>query len=168
MEEVVETVQTNGTPFDFTFDGAYWVSGLRAANPEAPGTIDAETFGRGGNEVLALPEAGAAAVGHSTPFTMHGVRWQKDAAIPAENRFTASLVNLAAAELDLAGMGLGTAQVLAGEVVADGGPVELRLRGTWAEAPTVTIDGQPVAASSDEGALVVTVPIGTHLLQVAP
>jgi hypothetical protein len=32
----------------------------------------------------------------------------------------------------------------------------------------VTIDGQPVAASSDEGALVVTVPTGTHLLQVAP
>jgi hypothetical protein len=168
MEEVVETVQTNGTPFDFTFDGAYWVSGLRAADPEVPGAIDAETFGRGGNDVLALPEAGAAAVGHSTPFTMHGMRWQKDAAIPAENRFTASLVNLIEAELDLAGMGLGTAQPLTGQLVVMGGPVELRLRGTWAEAPTVTIDGQPVAASSDEGALVVTVPSGTHTLQVLP
>jgi poly(3-hydroxybutyrate) depolymerase len=168
MEEVVETVQTNGTPFDFTFDGAYWVSGLRAANPEVPGAIDAESFGRGGNEVLALPEAGAAAVGHSTPFTMHGMRWQEDAAIPAENRFTASLVNLAAAELDLAGMGLGTAQNLTGELSAEGGSVELRLRGTWAEAPTVTIDGQPVAATLDGDGLVVSVPGGTHQLRVAP
>ncbi|MGH2692462.1 MAG: prolyl oligopeptidase family serine peptidase, partial [Actinomycetota bacterium] len=168
MEEVVETVQTNGTPFDFTFDGAYWVSGLRVADPEAPGAIDAETFGRGGNEVLALPEAGGAAVGHSTPFTMHGIRWQEDAAIPAENRFTASLVNLAAAGLDLARMGLGTAQTVTGDLVVAGGPVELRLRGIWVEAPTVTIDGQPAAAAADEDALVISVPSGTHILQVVP
>jgi pimeloyl-ACP methyl ester carboxylesterase len=168
MEEVVETVQTNGTPFDFTFDGAYWVSGLRAADPEAHGAIDAETFGRGGNEVLTLPEAGGAVVGHSTPYTMHGMRWQKDAAIPAENRFTATLVNLAAAELDLARMGLGTAQLITGDLTATGSPVELRLIGTWAEPPTVSIDGQPVPATLDGEGLLVAIPTGTHQLQVAP
>jgi hypothetical protein len=77
-------------------------------------------------------------------------------------------VNLVAAELDLAGMGLGTAQNLTGELSAEGGSVELRLRGTWAEAPTVTIDGQPVAATLDGDGLVVSVPGGTHQLRVAP
>jgi dipeptidyl aminopeptidase/acylaminoacyl peptidase len=168
MEEVVETVQTNGTPFDFTFDGAYWVDGLRVEDPSAPGLIDAETFGRGGNEVLTLPEAGGAAVGHSTPYTMHGMRWQKDAAIPAENRFSASLVNLAAAELDLVRMGLGTAQALTGDLTVVGNGVEIRLHGTWAEPPTVTIDGQPVASSLDGDGLVVSVSSGTHQLQIAP
>ncbi|MGH2710830.1 MAG: prolyl oligopeptidase family serine peptidase [Actinomycetota bacterium] len=168
MEEVVETVQTNGTPFDFTIDGAYWVDGLRVEDPEAPGTIDAETFGRGGNEVLALPEAGGAAVGHSTPFTMHGMRWQKDAAIQVENRFTASLVNLASAELDLGEMGLGTAQPITGDISLVGNAVELTLAGTWVEPPTVTIDGQPVAATLDGGGLLVSVPGGTHQLLIAP
>jgi poly(3-hydroxybutyrate) depolymerase len=168
MEEVVETVQTNGTPFDFTFDGAYWVSGLRAADPSAPGSIDAETFGRGGNEPLALPEAGAAAVGHSTPFTMHGMRWEKGTTIAPENRFSASLVDLAAAELDLSRMGLGTAEPLTGDLSIVGGPVELRLAGIWAEPPTVTIDGQPAASTLDAEGLVISVPSGTHQIQVAP
>jgi hypothetical protein len=168
MEEVVETVQTNGTPFDFTFDGAYWVSGLRAANPDATGSIDAETFGRGGNEHLAIPEAGAAAVGHSTPFTMHGMRWLNGDAIPPENRFSATFTNLAEAELDLARMGLGTAQPIAGAVTATGSTMELLLGGTWTEEPTVTIDGQPAVATLGDDGLTVTIPTGSHALQVVP
>ena len=168
MEEVVETVQTNGTPFDFTFDSAYWVSDLRAADPDAVGSIDAETFGRGGREHLAIPEAGAAAVGHSTPFTMHGMRWLEGDAIAPENRFTATLANLAGGTLDLDRMGLGTAQAITGDLSVSGSPVELLLAGTWAQAPAVTIDGQPAAFTVSGDGLLVSIPVGSHQLRIGP
>ena len=168
MEEVVETVQTNGQRFDFTFDGAYWVSGLRASNPTGLGEIDAQSFGHGGRAAMPFPEAGAAALGHSTPFTMHGIRWDRGDQIPADNHFTATLTNLAAAELDLARMGLGTAHRLTGRLTVAVGPTELRLRGTWATAPTVTLGGEAVPAEEEGGALVISIPNGTHTLRIVP
>jgi hypothetical protein len=94
--------------------------------------------------------------------------WLEGAPIPAENRFAASLTNLAAAELDLTGMGLGTGEVLTGDLTVTGAPLELRLLGIWAEQPQVSLDALPAQVQHDAEGLLVTVPVGTHTLQILP
>lgn len=164
LEKLVET-QDSPVPLEYDIDGAYWIDQLRVrdgdpADTATMGTIDAQTFGRGTTEVLALPEAGTA--GQSAPSFMTGIRWQPNGSLPPDNRFTLTATNLATARLELARMAIGTAQPITARVTTDG-PLELRLAGTWAQPPTVT---GVVEYDFDDGVLKITLPAGTHSLTI--
>lgn len=129
-----------GAVLDYSFDGAFWIDKLvvRDGDPSDAstiGNIDATTFGRGLDEFVGVPEAGA--LGQPEAYVMTGQRWVRTGRIAPSNAFSASLSNLAQAEFDLSDMGLGTTSSIIGEIVTDG-PVTLRWRGRWVGAPTVT------------------------------
>lgn len=125
------------------------MSFLRTRNPGyAPsnlGTIDAVTYGRGVQDVLDIPEAGA--LGQPEVYTMTGQRWLANGFEQPANRFTATMTNLIAASFDVARMGLGTASTITGVVTTDG-DTRLELNGHWASKPTVTITGAPGSFSA--------------------
>lgn len=177
LERAVERISTPTLPtvppsplvLSYTFDGAYWVDGLTVrsgdpADPKTMGTIDARTFGRGAEEVLALPEAGTA--GQVAPYVMTGLRWHHAGTLAPRNAFSVTLANIATARLDIARMGLGTAAPITATVTTDGA-ARLWLAGTWAQAPTVT----GAAASYDVVNRLLSVTFdaaGTYTLTIAP
>lgn len=166
MEDVAETVQTNGTPFDFHFDGAYWTSELEVYDPARRASFDAQTYGRGGTSELQLPEVGAVSpLGHSTPYVMHGMRWARGGTIPAANRFSVKMINLTHATLDLARMGIATTARITAQA-AMGQPATLALRGSWTSPPVVLLDGAEVASSYVAGVLSFAIPFGISLIEI--
>jgi len=143
LNHAVSTVSVpKGVDLGYVFNSAYWVSGLQTRafglSPSNLGTIDAVTLGRGVQNVLDIPEAGALA--QPEVYTMVGQRWLPNGLTAPANKFTATLTNLGAATLDVARMGLATSSQLNGVVTTDG-PTRLFLRGDWASAPTVTVTG---------------------------
>ncbi|MFA5889956.1 MAG: prolyl oligopeptidase family serine peptidase [Actinomycetota bacterium] len=146
LERAVSTISVNNASLDlgYRFNRAYWVSGLEVRNvehlsdgrpdPKSWGTIDAVTNGRGTAEVLTIPEAGVGEQG--TPYQMTGLAWLGNGRTAPRNTFTATLTNLSAGTLDLAGMGLATGAQIAGSITTDG-PTELVLTGAWDAAPQV-------------------------------
>jgi pimeloyl-ACP methyl ester carboxylesterase len=140
LDHAVSTVSApKGVDLGYVFNAAYWVSGLQTRvdgrSPSNLGSIDAMTYGRGVQNVLDIPEAGALA--QPEVYTMVGQRWLANGLTVPANKFTATLTNLSSATLDLARMGLGTSSVLTGVVTTDGS-TRLVLRGHWASKPTVT------------------------------
>ena len=145
LNHAISTVSVpKGVDLNLFPDSAYWVSGLRTrAQGYAPsnlGTIDAVTYGRGLQNVLDIPEAGALA--QPEVYTMVGQRWLTNGSVAPANKFTATLTNLGAATLDIARMGLGTSSTLTGTLSTDG-DTRLELLGHWASQPTITISGAP-------------------------
>ena len=167
LDHAVSTVSVpKGVDLGYVFNRAYWASGLQTRAPGmAPsnlGTIDAVTYGRGVQDLLAIPEAGALA--QPEVYTMTGQRWLPLSFEQAANKFTASLTNLSAATLDLGRMGLATASRITGVVTTDG-PTRLLLAGHWAaSAPAVTLAGAGSGSSFSFGASGLTlnlIPAGT-------
>lgn len=141
LDHAVSTISVPaGVDLGFRFDGAWWVGGLRTRTPGIDpsnlGTIDAITYGRGVPRVVPLPEAGTG--GQAEPYTMHGQWWLPNGSDAASNRFAATLTNLATATLDVARMGLGTAEPLTASVATDGRS-EILLEGSW--PPSVSVEG---------------------------
>lgn len=171
LERAVETIQSKGIALDFAFGGAYWLSGLevRKADPGDPqnfGLANVTSLGIPEHHGV-LPEAGAGLPGHTTPAVMHGLRWVPDGAGPAVNGFTARLVNAATVQLDLARMGIATAQPIQASLDTDG-PSELRLAGSWPAPPTVLVDGQPAQFTLEGGVLALPLAAGQHVVNIAP
>jgi len=170
LESAVERFSTPpGTTLDYSFDGAYWVDGLRIrsgnpANTKTMGTFDAVTYGRGVPNEVVLPEAGAASVGQTSPYVMIGQRWlQLGAAVP-RNLALISLVNISTATLDVARMALSTAHPITLDVRSDGAAT-LRLVGTWASQPVVT---GALSSSYAAGALTLTVGSSSSTITIVP
>ncbi|HLW18516.1 MAG TPA: hypothetical protein VKV69_14260, partial [Actinomycetota bacterium] len=162
LDHAVSTVSApKGVDLGYVFNSAYWVSGLQTrASGLAPsnlGTIDAVTYGRGLQNVLDIPEAGALA--QPEVYTMVGQRWLPNGFVAPANRFTATLTNLGAATLDVARMGLATSSTLTGTVATDG-PTRLFLRGDWASAPTVTVAGASASWSWSPAGLTLNLAAG--------
>ncbi|HEV2686089.1 MAG TPA: prolyl oligopeptidase family serine peptidase [Actinomycetota bacterium] len=108
LDHAVSTVSApKGVDLGYVFNSAYWTSGLQTRasglSPSNLGTIDAVTYGRGVQDVLDIPEAGALA--QPEVYTMVGQRWLANGFAPPANKFTATLTNLRAATLDVARMG---------------------------------------------------------------
>jgi hypothetical protein len=157
-----------GAVLDYTFDGAYWVDGLttRSGLPTSAttlGTIDATTFGRGVEQHATVPEAGT--LGQPEAYVMAGQRWVTTGYLAPENRFEASLTNLATATLDLAGMGLETTDKLLATVTSDGATT-LHLQGAWPGAPDVACTNG-CSSSYNGSVLTIEVAQGTTAITIA-
>ena len=176
LELATETVSIPaGAELDYAFDGAFWVDGLVVrdgdpADAATVGTIDAITLGRGMDEMLRVPEAGA--LGQPEAYVMTGQRWVRNGWVAPANSFSATLTNLASAELDLARMGLGTASAISASVTSDGA-VTLRLAGAWAGTPEVTVcagDACEILEDVDyqDGVLSIGLGSGTFQVSISP
>jgi pimeloyl-ACP methyl ester carboxylesterase len=170
LEHAVETVRVPaGATLDYSFDGAYWVDGLtvRSGDPLDPATtglFDAVTYGRSYPNVVAIPEAGVASVGQTSPYLMVGSRWHSLGTVVKRNYARAALVNIATAQLDLARMYLTTSKPLQLTLATDG-TTTLRLLGTWASPPTVT---GVLSSSYSPGVLTLTVGVGSAEVTITP
>ncbi|MGH2671022.1 MAG: hypothetical protein ACRDH5_18245, partial [bacterium] len=102
--------------------------------------------------------------GQVEPYTLLGQRWLPNGAEAAANRFAVALVNLSAATLDVARMGLGTSSVIDATVQTEG-PTTLRLTGSW--PPTVSVEGATSYAVNGN-TLELTFTAGTFNVTIRP
>jgi len=172
MERSVERVQSDGVPLDFSFDRAYWVSGLTPADDEkGVARIDARSLAIPDPAHGLIPEAGGPATPDQTgPYAMSGQAWTKLASAPGPlaNGFTAKLTGATAVVLDTARMRLNSGAALTGAMTTEK-PLRLELRGAWAGLPRAVVDLSPVpVARTGRGGIVVEIPAGTHRLVLSP
>jgi pimeloyl-ACP methyl ester carboxylesterase len=170
LEHAVETIGTpSGATLDYHFDGAYWVDDLtvRSGDPadvETTGTFDGVTYGRGYHNETAIPDAGVASVGQTSPYLMVGTQWVSLNDTVARNYARAVLLNIATATLDLGRMGLVTTEPLTLTLSTDG-TTTFRLLGTWASPPSVT---GVVSSSYAPGVLTLTINVGSAEVTITP
>jgi pimeloyl-ACP methyl ester carboxylesterase len=130
MEKAVETYAADGVPLDFSFDRAYWMSGLEPVD-EAAGIarFDGRSHGIPERAHTTFPEAGGPALpDQAGPYAMEGQAWVPGAAPEAtRNAFTATLTGARAVTLNLKRMRLDLARELTGEITTDA-PLTLTLR----------------------------------------
>ena len=170
MERSVEHVQSDGVPLDFSFDSAYWVSGLTPADDQkGVARIDARSLALPDRPHSNLPEAGGPATPDQTgPYAMVGQAWTPGAATPSlGNAFTAKLTGATAVMLDTGRMRLDPRRPISGTITTEK-PLRLELHGTWRRLPRATLDGSPVPVTRvARDAIVVAVPAGTHRLRLS-
>lgn len=168
--EALNTVRAGEVEFDFNPDGAWWVDALRVRDPDP---ADPEQFGLIEAVSEALPAATSLPIprsvevrpeepavstpvlsigAHSTPYVRTGLDWLDIGEEPLANAFTVTLTGLAAATLDVAGMGLDGAQPMSGRIVSDGAS-ELRLRRLPAGV-VLEVEGAELEQSDDEARIV--------------
>jgi hypothetical protein len=155
---------------DFSFDKAYWMSGLEpvdAVNGSAQ--VDAVSLAIGEAPVVKVPEAGGpASLGQTGPWAMEGQAWLADplASAPAKtNGFTATLSGARAVTFDLARMKVDTTRAVTGTVTT-AAPLTLSLAGAWTSVPTVTVGSTAVAATLVDGVLSFALPAGASAVVV--
>jgi pimeloyl-ACP methyl ester carboxylesterase len=172
FERAVEEIGADGLGLQFSFDRAYWMSELTPVDAAA-GTarFDGRSLAIADPAVLAVPDAGGPAMpGQTGPYAMTGLSWLPVPAAappPPVNGFDVTLTGASAVRLDLARMAIAVARPLTGRVTADA-PLQLRLAGTWARTPVVTIGGLPARVALVGGVLSIPVPAGTTSIQVIP
>jgi len=151
-------------------DHAYWVSGLRLADPGVTppmGTIDVTSGAIAARAQEALPTENAAGAlfNGARVYKRQTRRWRAGAAEPISDAFALRARNLNAAELDLRRMRLPEFGTVDATVEADA-EFTLRLRGTFGSATTVTRDGQSHPARADGTTLSLTLPAGASRLRI--
>lgn len=171
MERSVERVQSDGVPLEFSFDSAYWVSGLTPADGEkGMARIDARSLAIPDPAHGLFPEAGGPATPDQTgPYAMMGQAWTRPAAAagPLGNGFTAKLTGTTAVALDTGRMDLNPRRAMTGAVTTEK-PLRLTLKGAWARLPRLLIDGAPAKVTrAGPDAISVEVPAGTHQLALS-
>jgi len=179
FERATERVQAANLGLDFSFDSAYWMSGLAPAGEPAAANetetraavFDGVSLAVSEPPHLVLPDAGGpASPGTTGPYFYEGLQWLADPSATAPeaiNAFDITLTGAKAVSLDLAGMQIDPTRVISGAVTTDPG-LDLSLKGDWTRAPDVTIDGQPVSAALNGDMLLVNVPAGDHVLEITP
>jgi dienelactone hydrolase len=172
FEVATEEVQSGGADLDFSFDSAYWMSGLSPVD-DATGiaTFDGRSLAIPETPHLAVPDTGApTSPGQTGPYTITGLQWTADptAAVPVlSNAFEAILEGADAVTLDVDRMALDTASSITGSVSTEA-PLALGFLGDWAAAPTVTVDGTTVPTALDGKLLTVDLPAGDHEITIVP
>ena len=173
FERATETIQSDGVPFSFSFDRAYWMSRLEPADPEeGVASFDGTSAAIPEEPYTAVPEAGGpTALGQTGPFVMTGMRWLTglagDAPEPA-NEFTATLKGARGVRLDLERMAIDVGDPAAATVDSDQ-PLALELRARWgAGTPTVLVGGEPVAVTRDRRVITIELPAGASRLELQP
>ena len=156
---------------DFTFDGAYWLDGLVAADEmEGRAVFEGRSLAIADAPVLTAPEAfGPATVGNTGPFVMTGLQWLANplgTAAPTSNGFEATLTAATAATLDIKRMGLNNARDITGTVTTDG-PLRLTLY-NHTSSVNVYVGGVKYPFTKVGRTLVINLPAGTSAIRVAP
>jgi hypothetical protein len=135
FERATETIQSDGVPFSFSFDRAYWMSRLEPADTEdGVATFDGTSAALPEEPYTAVPEAGGpTALGQTGPFVMTGMQWLTglagDAPEPA-NEFTATLKGARRVRLNLERMGIDVMKPAKATIETDS-PLTLELRADW-------------------------------------
>lgn len=152
-------------------DHAYWVSDLRLADPDrtpAMGTIDVTSgaIADRAHETLPTEVAAGALFNGARTYTRQSRRWRPGGPEPISDAFAMRTTNLASAGLDVRRMRLPEYGTIDAAVTADA-PLELRLRGSFGSATTVTRNGAPVEVRTDGTAASVSLPAGTSTLRIS-
>jgi pimeloyl-ACP methyl ester carboxylesterase len=175
FEHAIDTVNSNGVPFNFDLDHAYWMSGLEPVDLKS-GTaeVDARSLAIPDPPHTDLPQTGAPAGPYQGwPYTMVGQEWGPaqpgllSTPAPAGNGFEATLTGASAVTLDTHRMRLDTAVPMSGQVTNDA-PLTLTLTGDWPAGATVTDNGATAGFQDATGELVIELPAGTHKLAISP
>ncbi len=167
FERAIERVNSGGLTLEFSFDHAYWMSGLQPVDAtDGVAGFDGRSLAIADPAHLVMPEAGGpAAPDNAGPYAMAGQQWIDDPlATPAAtaNGFAVTLTGAKAVTLGGARMKLNTARTITGTVTTEA-PLALTLTGNWKGAPRILLDGVPAAgATRGDKANTVTVPAGTH------
>jgi hypothetical protein len=171
FEKIVEQYASDGVTLDFSFDRAYWMSGLEPADAAAGvARFDGRSLAIPDPAHTTFPEAGGpAGIDQAGPYAMEGQTWVDDPAQtePTRNAFTADVTGGRAVTLSLRRMRLDAHRTLTGDVTTEA-PLQLTLRGSSAKELTATIDGEPVQVDRGKKRVLVTVPAGHHELVLAP
>lgn len=152
-------------------DHAYWVAGLRLADPSASGgtpakgTVDAFSHGFGRGD--APSTSGADAGVEPLPYTEANRTWGEHPDIPVANRLELELSNVGSVELDLARARLDARERLTVTTTADSDG-EVRLTGRFVPATRVLRDGKPIDADVDPKAATLPVVPGSHTYSLLP
>lgn len=157
------------TGLNFDFDHAYWMSGLTPTDPvNGRAVFDGRTFARTDPSALTVPEAGGpSSAGQTGPYSMSGLTWLDNPlqADTPSNGFAVSLTGASSVQIDVARMGLNAARPIAGSATTNGAAT-LRLAGGWTAAPTVTVNGAPVAVSLADGVLSIPLTNGANTIAI--
>jgi hypothetical protein len=132
FEHAVEQVNADKLTLDFSFDHAYWMSGLEPSDPaRGVARFDGASLAIPDPPHALVPEAGGPATAdQSGPYAMEGQAWAPDAArAPAtRNAFTVTTTGARAVTLDPRRMRLDRRRAITGDVTTDA-PLTLTLRG---------------------------------------
>ena len=172
FERATERIQSDGVKLDFTFDRAFWMSHLEAADPEnGRAMVNARSRAIPTGPVLTKPEAGGpVAPGQTGAYVMAGQAWAqgiKRDRPPARNRFLVDITGAKRVRLDLDRMRIQTHRRITGAVVTDR-PLRLELRGLWGRPPHVTAGRKVVGATLARGVLAIDLPAGRSNLAILP
>ncbi len=171
FERATNEVRAGGITFDWTFDTAYWMSGLEVAAGRERARFDATSHALGEAEPLVAPDAGGpASERQAGPYTYTGLQWLDDPMAVApepRNAFTAELDGASAVTLDLERMGVDVDAVTQATVTADGA-LTLTLVGPWHGMPLVHVDGDRVGVARDGDAITFTLEPGDAQIEIVP
>ena len=173
FERATEEVQAGPTVIDFSFDSAYWMSDLQPTDmTTGVATFDGRSLAIPGDHYVVAPDSSApVSPGQTGPFVTTGLQWLDDptADAPAtSNGFDITVGQARGVRLDLGRMSIDTAETVVGAIANEDADLSLRLDGAWSTAPTVSVDGTPVASEFDNGVLTVSLVKGTHTLSIVP
>ena len=135
FERATETIQSDGVPFSFSFDRAYWMSHLEPADPEnGVASFDGTSAAIPEQPYTAVPEAGGpTALGQTGPFVMTGMQWLTglagDAPEPA-NAFSATLTGARRVRLNLERMAIDVTKPATATIETEE-PLTLELLADW-------------------------------------
>ena len=168
FEKATEEVQSGGAALDFSFDSAYWMSGLEVAAGASRAIFDGRSLGIPEESYIVAPDTTVPTAGQTGPYVVTGLQWIDDptsgAPVP-ENVFEVTLTDAAAVQLDLARMAIDPGS--AAGTVTTNVPLELNLNGGWTGAVFVSVngDGHPYAAGPD-GVITIDLPSGTNQIEI--
>ena len=152
-------------------DHAYWISGLRLADPQAGpplGTIDvtARAIAEPDARPAAAEQTAGPSLNGSAPYVRVARRWREGEPRPLSNAFTLKASNVTAAALEVRRMNLPEFGAFAASIETDA-PLTLRLLGAFGAATRVTADGIEHRARADGSSVVLEIPAGVSQLRVA-
>lgn len=144
LEAAIETLNSRGAEIELNTDSAYWLSDLTVretstTDPSVHGQVDATSHAIPERHVT-TPEAGAASLGHSTPYVMDGLEWTRPGCPtgllcplldPAENRLEVDLTNLATATVSAEDAQVETQDTPAEIQLTTDGATTVHVEGDW-------------------------------------
>ena len=156
------------------YDGAYWVSRLRAADPVAGSRVEVESFGIAHARLdpakaeridKAVDEGGP---GGRTAAQLRQTIPAYGSKLPVENRLRIAAGNISRLRLDQARAKVGVSRRLVVDTESDK-PFALELLGAGKRGVRVLVDGNATATLTPaSGVLEVSVPAGKHVLVLEP
>src|SRR4051794_1151290 len=132
FEHAVEQVNADGLSLDFSFDSAYWMSGLEPADAsKGVARFDGRSLAIPERPHTLTPEAGAPTADQTGPYAMEGQAWSENpsATPPARrNASTAPLPGARAVPLDARRMRLDARKPIEADITTDA-PLRVTLTG---------------------------------------